>query len=319
MSVIALKNWERHQHYKDRDPPWVKLYRDLLTSESWVLGTDVSRVVQVASILLAARYSNAIPNVWNVFRKVTSIDCTEAQFSDALSHLVATNFLEIQQCASVANPVAQVASNGLAKCSTEAEAEKSRAEGDKTRARDPVPRESGDALCRTPSAEDVLAEMSDSWKADVEGVNVEALQRFFDFVAREINPPSKRKEFSPSARIATAKKLAGMGDADLQAQVVEQSISNDHATLYALKDRPSKQAASAAQSIADQRRELSGLKLRAEAIGFRAPHRGEDVTDYRVMVERAERDAKDRSYREGVAKRGGGPQPLAKLLPPGNA
>jgi hypothetical protein len=50
---FAICNWERFQHYKDRDPPWVKLYRDLLTSESWVLGTDLSRVVQIASTLLA--------------------------------------------------------------------------------------------------------------------------------------------------------------------------------------------------------------------------------------------------------------------------
>lgn len=315
MSVIALKNWERHQHYKDRDPPWVKLYRDLLTSESWVLGTDVSRVVQVASILLAARYNNAIPNVWNVFRKVTSIDCTEAQFGDALSHLVATNFLEIQACASATNPLSQDASSPLSKCPSEAEQRRGRAEGEKTRARDVVPRESN--LTQLPSAESVLAEMNDAWK-EVDGINVDELQRFFDFVAREINPPTKRKDFSPSARIATAKKLAGMGDAALQAQVVAQSISNDHATLYALKDRPSKQAASAAQSIADQRRELSGLKVRAEAIGFRAPHRGEDVSDYRYVVERAEREAKDVAYRKGREKVGG-PQSIAKLLPRGNA
>src|SRR6201999_2272789 len=56
LKYISIKGWDRFQHYTDRDPPWVKLYRDLLTSESWVLGTDTSRLVQVASILLAARY-----------------------------------------------------------------------------------------------------------------------------------------------------------------------------------------------------------------------------------------------------------------------
>jgi hypothetical protein len=28
--TIRIKNWAQFQHFKDRKPPWVKLYRDLL-------------------------------------------------------------------------------------------------------------------------------------------------------------------------------------------------------------------------------------------------------------------------------------------------
>lgn len=122
-AVLCVRHWDRFQHYKDRDPPWVKLYRDLLTAESWVLGTDVSRVVQVASILLAARYSNQIPYRWDLIRKVASLDCSEAEFAAAVQHLVNTEFLEIQGCTEQSELPLQPASTMLAKCSTETETE----------------------------------------------------------------------------------------------------------------------------------------------------------------------------------------------------
>lgn len=109
MSTIAVKNWEKFQHYADRDPTWIKLYRDVLTTEAWVLGTDVSRLLQIAITLLAARYKNAIPHQWALIKKVASLDFTEAQFKKAIEHLSEQNFLEIQ-C------VEQSASNPLAQC-----------------------------------------------------------------------------------------------------------------------------------------------------------------------------------------------------------
>jgi hypothetical protein len=122
----VLAGWESFQHYKDRDPTWVKLYRDLLTSESWVLGTDSSRLVQVASILLAARYQNATPHKFDLFRKVASLDITETQFNAAIAHLAATKFIGIQ---GDVHPSEQHASNVLAKCSSEkSREEKSREE-----------------------------------------------------------------------------------------------------------------------------------------------------------------------------------------------
>lgn len=131
--TVSIKNWERFQHYKDRDPPWIKLYRDLLTSESWVLGTDVSRVVQIAITLLAARYENQIPHRFSLIRKVASLDCSESQFNKALEHLAQSNFLEIQSLPSEAEVVAQPASGLLATCTSEAE--QSRAEQRQSRDR----------------------------------------------------------------------------------------------------------------------------------------------------------------------------------------
>jgi hypothetical protein len=126
--VIALQGWQRFQHYKDRDPPWVKFYRDILTTESWVLGTDSSRLLQVASILLAARYGNQIPARLDLIKKVASLDLSERQYKEALDHLIATNFLEIQECTDATGSVVQSASTALAKCSSEAEQSREEAE-----------------------------------------------------------------------------------------------------------------------------------------------------------------------------------------------
>lgn len=55
-----IKNWEIHQHYKDRSPPWIKLHRKLLTSETWVTLDDASRVLAIACMLVAADTNNKI-------------------------------------------------------------------------------------------------------------------------------------------------------------------------------------------------------------------------------------------------------------------
>lgn len=118
MAHYSLPGWLDHQHYRDRDPVWVKLYRDTLTSESWVMGTDISRLVQVASILLAARYKNAIPLNFPLLSRVASLDCTAEQFSAALDHLARFQFIEIHGEIEAGK---HDASNTLATCPTTSE------------------------------------------------------------------------------------------------------------------------------------------------------------------------------------------------------
>jgi hypothetical protein len=131
VKYLALKGWEKFQHYKDRDPPWVKLYRDLLTAESWVLGNDVSRLVQVASILLAARYTNKIPYRFDLIRKVSHLDCNQGEFEASVRHLIEFDFLEIQEDADDGASCYQDASKLLATCTSETE--QRRAEGEQSR------------------------------------------------------------------------------------------------------------------------------------------------------------------------------------------
>jgi hypothetical protein len=54
----VIKNWPKYQHYKTRNPPWVKLYCEILTSEDWVMLDDASRVLAIACMLMASKDDN---------------------------------------------------------------------------------------------------------------------------------------------------------------------------------------------------------------------------------------------------------------------
>jgi hypothetical protein len=176
-----LRGWEKYQHYKDRDPPWVKLYRDLLTSESWVEGTDISRLVQVASILLAARYTNKIPLRWSLIRKVANLDFNEKQFTDAVNHLAVTNFLEIQE-------IEVPASATLATCAKQnetlySETEQSRAETEGASA--PQKRRKKSPEIPLPDDFSVDAALADYSTAHLPDVDVKALEETFRLTAKK--------------------------------------------------------------------------------------------------------------------------------------
>ena len=51
---MRIRNWREFQHYKDRNPPWIKLHNSLLASRDWVALDDASRVLAVACMLIAA-------------------------------------------------------------------------------------------------------------------------------------------------------------------------------------------------------------------------------------------------------------------------
>jgi hypothetical protein len=43
---MKIKDWKRFQHFKDRRPPWIKLYRDLLEDPDWfALDGEASKVL----------------------------------------------------------------------------------------------------------------------------------------------------------------------------------------------------------------------------------------------------------------------------------
>ena len=33
--TYRIKGWVKFQHFKDRRPPWIKLYRDILEDPDW--------------------------------------------------------------------------------------------------------------------------------------------------------------------------------------------------------------------------------------------------------------------------------------------
>ena len=53
MNYLRVKNWEKFQHYKDRTPPWIKLYRDLLNDYEFSCLQDASKAHLMLIWLLA--------------------------------------------------------------------------------------------------------------------------------------------------------------------------------------------------------------------------------------------------------------------------
>lgn len=57
--ILKIKNWSIYQHYKDRNPPWIKLHFSLLSSKDWVMLDNDARVLAIASMLIASH--NEVP------------------------------------------------------------------------------------------------------------------------------------------------------------------------------------------------------------------------------------------------------------------
>ena len=59
---MKIKNWNKFQHFKDRKPPWVKLYRDLLDDIEWhELDPKASKVLTMLW-LIASEDDGNIPS-----------------------------------------------------------------------------------------------------------------------------------------------------------------------------------------------------------------------------------------------------------------
>ena len=59
-SAIRIKNWEKFQHYKGRNPPWIKLHRQLLQNREWhQLSGDASKLL-VECWLLASEHEKRL-------------------------------------------------------------------------------------------------------------------------------------------------------------------------------------------------------------------------------------------------------------------
>lgn len=69
-----IRNWSKYQHYKDRNPPWIKLHFELLASEDWVALSDASRVLAIASMLIASRNDGYVPSDPKYLKRVAYLN-----------------------------------------------------------------------------------------------------------------------------------------------------------------------------------------------------------------------------------------------------
>jgi hypothetical protein len=229
-ATLSVCNWDDFQHYRDRNPTWIKLYRDLLTTEAWLLGNDLSRLVHVASILLAARYKNLIPYKLDLIKKAAHLDASEPAVDQAIQHLVVYKFLIINAAPDGELHLEHSASNLLAKCSSEER------RGDKRR-KDIPPIPPFDP-------------------ATVPGLDLEAWTTWIAY--RDQRKPA----IKPISMATAAKRMAKLGSE--QRAAVDQSIANGWQGLFQEKTyggnggiprTPQKPPRTVAQMEADEEKE----------------------------------------------------------------
>ena len=94
---IEVRNWERFQHYKKRNPPWIKLYTELLDDYELMELDPRLRWVAIAMLLLAGRTDNKIPAKLPALRnRLWMADLTPAD----VEKLASVGFIVLSQDAS---------------------------------------------------------------------------------------------------------------------------------------------------------------------------------------------------------------------------
>jgi hypothetical protein len=104
---LRVKNWETFQHYKDRDPPWIKMHRTLLSDYEFSRLQDASKAHLMLIWLFASQFGGRIPDDPEFLRDKLSL-----KKPPDLKNLVAQGLLIPEQDAS--NVLQNNASNVLA-------------------------------------------------------------------------------------------------------------------------------------------------------------------------------------------------------------
>lgn len=207
MKFFELRSWSKYQHYKDRNPPWVKLYTAWPDDYEWSCWSDASKLLAVCIVMLAGRVQNRIPldPTWIQQR------CGLKKLPD-LSELFAVGFIQEIQALP---PPEQNASKALAESLQDASETLALARSRETETETETDRGREGSANAPPAPDGLDATSWDRWRA----YRVEI-----------------RKPLKPASIPAAQKALAAFGSD--QPAVVEQSIANGWQGLFALKEKP---------------------------------------------------------------------------------
>ena len=114
MEMIRILNWEKFQHYRDREPPWIKLHSRLLQNYEFRCLQDDSKLLLILLWLVRSRVSD-VPADPKYLREMTSI-----KHPIRLQPLIDAGFIECYQNDS----------NMIATCAPETETYKEETETD---------------------------------------------------------------------------------------------------------------------------------------------------------------------------------------------
>jgi len=102
MPIYRIKDWRKFQHYKDRNPPWIRLHRSLLDDYEFHCLPDASKALAPCLWLLASEHKDPSKG---------EIDATDdkiafrlhmptKRFQDAIKPLIENGFVDVEHNAS---------------------------------------------------------------------------------------------------------------------------------------------------------------------------------------------------------------------------
>jgi hypothetical protein len=84
--MLAVKNWSKFQHFKNRRPPWIKLYRDLLEDVDWHELTGDTAKVLVSLWLIASERNGELPSLRALAFRLHLTEAAVAKHLATLKH-----------------------------------------------------------------------------------------------------------------------------------------------------------------------------------------------------------------------------------------
>lgn len=84
--TYRIKNWHKFQHFKDRKPPWVKLYRDLLDDLDWHELDAKAAKVLVSLWLISSEDDGYLPEVKKLAFRLRISETNTLEILGKLSH-----------------------------------------------------------------------------------------------------------------------------------------------------------------------------------------------------------------------------------------
>jgi len=83
---MQVKNWNKFQHFKDRRPPWIKLYRDILDDVNWHELDPVAAKALVMLWVIASEDGGKLPDNKTIAFRLRLPEKTTVQLLNKLSH-----------------------------------------------------------------------------------------------------------------------------------------------------------------------------------------------------------------------------------------
>lgn len=117
-TFVSIKNFDKFQHYKHRNPPWIKLYYDLLDDDDFISMSIESRHHYMTLLLIAGHKNNRIPHDTAYLKKVMRLD-----EEPDLTELIERGFLLAPRKHAPSRLLAPCKQNALSEIETDSEAE----------------------------------------------------------------------------------------------------------------------------------------------------------------------------------------------------